>query len=337
MAIKPLEADVEIISKLGTNPGIDDGLSEAQLKEKFDAAAKIIKDYINNYLIHQIDSVVDVDTLLKNILDTTLSKSDKAANAAATGDAIRALRTFFTEAVHSGDYVLEADGNFAAEAAGEAVVRVKGGKGVMLGNLFSLNLEEYEDVNLEDGTYGLYRNDLIVVRCNRAEDMSLSYALVNLTGEQTSGDPVDPDYEKGDINADANVRDFPLYRVKFSGYDIAEIVPLFNAQESLEKQLQKYMQSYVDSKHHMFTVTLAADGWVGDAVPYTQDIAVEGILVTDTPHYGVVYSANAQTVLLEKEAFSFVDDLDTSDGKVTFTCFEDKPTVALKIQMEVNR
>ena len=103
MAIKPLEADVEIISKLGTNPGIDDGLSEEQLKAKFDAAAKIIKDYLNNYLIHQIDSVVDVDALLKNILDTTLSKDDKAANAAATGEAFRGLRSFFEKVVHNGD------------------------------------------------------------------------------------------------------------------------------------------------------------------------------------------------------------------------------------------
>lgn len=96
-------------------------------------------------------------------------------------------------------------------------------------------------------------------------------------------------------------------------------------------------KGYVDSRHIPKEVTLAVDGWVGDAAPYTQDIAVEGLLITDIPHYGVVYSANAQTALLEKEAFSLVDDLDTSDGKVTFTCFEDKPAVALRIQMEVNR
>ena len=32
-----------------------------------------------------------------------------------------------------------------------------------------------------------------------------------------------------------------------------------------------------------------------------------------------------------------VDDLDTADGSVTFTCFEDKPGVNIPIQMEVNR
>ena len=264
MAIRPLEADVEIISKLGTNPGIDDGLSEAQLKAKFDAAAKIIKDYINNYLILQIDSVVDVESLLKNILDTTLSKSDKAANAASTGDAIRDMRAFFEEVVHSGDYVLEADGCFAAETVGEAVVRVQGGKGVMLGNLFTLNMGEYEDVNLEDGTYGLFRNDLIVVRCSRAKDKSLSYALVALTGTQTSGDPADPAYEQGDINADGDVRDFPLYRVKFNGLDIESITPLFVKQKNLEEYIRDYVKEYFDehfTTDTQITISVAgADG-----------------------------------------------------------------------------
>jgi hypothetical protein len=41
--------------------------------------------------------------------------------------------------------------------------------------------------------------------------------------------------------------------------------------------------------------------------------------------------------MAEKESYSYVDDLDTEDGFVTFTCFENKPTVTLNIQMEVNR
>lgn len=290
MTIRPLEADVEIISKLGTNPGIDDGLSEAQLKAKFDAAAKIIKDYINNYLILQIDSVVDVEALLKNILDATLSQSDKAANAASTGDAIRDLRAFFEEVVHSGDYVLEADGCFAAEAVGEAVVRVQGGKGVMLGNLFTLNLGEYEDVNLEDGTYGLFRNDLIVVRCSRAEDKSLSYAIVALTGAQTSGDPADPAYEQGDINADGDVRDFPLYRVKFNGLDIESVTPLFVKQKTLEEYIRDYVKEYFDehfTTDTQITISVAgADGTSMEGRTVTVTNADDGSAIKEFKYSG---------------------------------------------------
>lgn len=92
-------------------------------------------------------------------------------------------------------------------------------------------------------------------------------------------------------------------------------------------------KKYVDSKHLATQVMLSASGWSASA-PYAQTVAVEGILATDQPHYGVVYSENREA---EKEAFSLLDELDTADGSVTFTCFEEKPEVNITIQMEVNR
>lgn len=104
-----------------------------------------------------------------------------------------------------------------------------------------------------------------------------------------------------------------------------------------EKDTDAVNKAYVDSKHHAATVTATATGWTGDAAPYVQTIAVDGIVETDNPHYGVVYSEDADTRQAEKEAFSLVDDLETADGSITFTCFEDKPEVDLNIQLEVNR
>lgn len=96
-------------------------------------------------------------------------------------------------------------------------------------------------------------------------------------------------------------------------------------------------KGYVDSKHFTAEIILDADAWVGDAAPYTQTVAVEGILATDYPHYGLVYFDDLDTKLSQKEAFSLVDDLETADGSVTFTCLEDKPAFGMKIQLEVNR
>ena len=93
-------------------------------------------------------------------------------------------------------------------------------------------------------------------------------------------------------------------------------------------------KEYVDSLHFFAGVVLPASGW-SDAAPYTQTVSVSSILGTDRPIWGVMYSAN--NAIAEKEAFALVDDLDTADGIVTFTCFEDKPEVDLTIQLEVNR
>ena len=96
-------------------------------------------------------------------------------------------------------------------------------------------------------------------------------------------------------------------------------------------------KGYVDGKHFLATVSLPAADWVGDAAPYTQTVAVPGMLETDTPHYGVVYSGTTEEKASQKEGFSLVDDLDTAAGSVTFTCFEEKPAVDLTVQLEVNR
>ena len=96
-------------------------------------------------------------------------------------------------------------------------------------------------------------------------------------------------------------------------------------------------KNYVDNKLQTFTVVLTVNDWVGEEAPFKQTIGIEGILGTDRPHYGPVYSEDTTTMLAEKEAWMLVDDLDTADGSVTFTCLNAMPKVNLTIQMEVNR
>lgn len=93
-------------------------------------------------------------------------------------------------------------------------------------------------------------------------------------------------------------------------------------------------KNYADSLHFTRTTVVPAAGWSSSA-PYTQNISISGITKNDTPHYGVVYSED--NALAEKEAFALIDDLDTKDGSVTFTCFEEKPAIDLIVQLEVNR
>lgn len=98
-------------------------------------------------------------------------------------------------------------------------------------------------------------------------------------------------------------------------------------------------KEYVDSKRLVFEVTLNKSAWAtttGEA-PFTQRVSVAEIMASDVPHYGVVYSDNVDTAKEERTAFGLVDDLETEDGAVVFTCFDDRPTVTLTIQMEVYR
>lgn len=86
-----------------------------------------------------------------------------------------------------------------------------------------------------------------------------------------------------------------------------------------------------------FTVSLPASGWTGSDAPYIQTVAKAEISKDDSPHYGVIYSQDLETRLKEREAFGYIDELETTDGTLIFTCFEDKPETDLVIQLEVIR
>ena len=87
----------------------------------------------------------------------------------------------------------------------------------------------------------------------------------------------------------------------------------------------------------VYTISVPASEWFGSTAPFTQAVSVREITSNDRPHYGVVYSSVAETRLKERDAFSCIDDLDTANGSVTFTCFDEKPAVNLTIQLEVIR
>lgn len=94
-------------------------------------------------------------------------------------------------------------------------------------------------------------------------------------------------------------------------------------------------KAYVDGKRAAYTATLGTD-WVGSG-PYTQTVAVSGILETDMPHVMPVYDSANATAITQKEAWGCVSKAEAAAGGIKFTCFEDKPETAIPIQVEVIR
>lgn len=95
--------------------------------------------------------------------------------------------------------------------------------------------------------------------------------------------------------------------------------------------------AFVNLVRNTFTATLASGSWSGASAPFTQAVSITDLLATDTPHVTVDYSATLATALLEKEAWALVSYAESSAGTITFTCLEEKPTVALNIVIEVTR
>lgn len=94
-------------------------------------------------------------------------------------------------------------------------------------------------------------------------------------------------------------------------------------------------KGYVDEKRKTFTATVGT-GWTGSG-PYTQTVAVSGILASDMPHVVPVYDADNTTAQAQREAWGCVSRGVAAAGGIQFTCFGDKPETVIPIQIEVMR
>ena len=108
---------------------------------------------------------------------------------------------------------------------------------------------------------------------------------------------------------------------------------------------KKYLDDYVGGKvgesasnaRKAFTAMLAYNDWAGSSAPYTQTVSIEGILASDMPHVFPVYSAGISSARAEKSAWARVSDAEAEAGGIKFSCFEEKPSTSISIQIEVNR
>ncbi len=89
-------------------------------------------------------------------------------------------------------------------------------------------------------------------------------------------------------------------------------------------------------KHAVLTATLTTASWTGTTSPYSQSVAVSGILATDTPIIDIVTSGTYSTDEARIEAWGYIYRAVTADGSITFYATE-KPTVSLPIQIKVVR
>lgn len=84
-----------------------------------------------------------------------------------------------------------------------------------------------------------------------------------------------------------------------------------------------------------YTAVLPASGWTGSAsAGYTQTVSCEGMtadVVTLPP--AIQPTGVRETDIAAREALGYISMVETLDGQVTVTCWEDKPTVDLTIHL----
>lgn len=88
-------------------------------------------------------------------------------------------------------------------------------------------------------------------------------------------------------------------------------------------------KAYVDGKRLVWTAQIPAE-WENGEI----EIPMTGMLQTDMPHVMPSYSGDKA---VQREAWSLIGEGAAASGKLILRCFEEAPTIALTIQVEVMR
>lgn len=153
---------------------------------------------------------------------------------------------------------------FEANVVSNNLIRIYDGEFIMQGRHIRLARGTYEDVTIQNGTQGMNRNDLIVMRYTKNADTGVEdCVLAVIKGAETTGTAHDPEYTTGDILAgDCLLHETPLYRVPLTGLNVGELVPLFETIttiEGLKKELDEHSAEVMPIKRGGTGANTAAD------------------------------------------------------------------------------
>lgn len=126
----------------------------------------------------------------------------------------------------TGSCVLSTGSRLAVTIASSNTIRISSGDIVHQGTHARIPYGDYEDVTIDNGTSGYYRNDLIVARYTKASGIE-SVELAVIKGTPSTTAAVTPEYNTGNILQGATVSDMPLYVVALNGVNIASVTAQF--------------------------------------------------------------------------------------------------------------
>ncbi len=131
--------------------------------------------------------------------------------------------------VGSTDCVLPEAGCLSCDLLDANTVEIGTGGCMLQGHYARIDVPE--QVTFASGTYGWYRNDLLVARYSLSNSDVQSVTLAVVEGEATTGTPVDPDLETGDIDNGALTVEFALWRIVHEGTSVRtpeRVMPIRN-------------------------------------------------------------------------------------------------------------
>lgn len=240
--------------------------------------------------------------------------------------------------------ILRVGENMRAEAVTANKVRIFDGIFVGYGRVCAIDEGAYEDVEIENGTAGLLRNDMIVIKYVKDEATGIEGVRLAVLKGQTGETATDPTPNNQDIRAGAFESEMPLYRVRLNGLAIEAVERICEMPRTIKDLTSLFGQLNSNLNASNFTLTnstyypttnvivsgrvvqLQCAGLILKDVPANSEFVIGTLPAAYRPSYKIVkYVLGGGTT---SRLFRISIDV---DGKVTYT-----PTADIATGVGVN-
>lgn len=156
--------------------------------------------------------------------------------------------------------ILPSGENLEPELVSNNSLKIRSGIMCHHGNVSSVKIGTYDEVELTNGSQGMKRIDLIVNRYTRnEEDNTEKNEWVVIMGTPAESSPVVPEYTQGDLQKGDLVDDCPAFEVHFDGINIVEVtkkLEIAKTNKDLSNQLAEISKKMTGKYAHAYSAHL---------------------------------------------------------------------------------
>ena len=126
-------------------------------------------------------------------------------------------------------YIVTSGENLEPELAANNLLKIRSGMMSHHGNVSSVNIGTYDEVELTNGSQGMKRIDLVVNRYTRNAETNIEKnEWVVIMGTSVASNPVAPAYTVGNLQKGDLVDDCPVFELHYDGINVTEVKKLLS-------------------------------------------------------------------------------------------------------------
>ena len=150
-------------------------------------------------------------------------------------------------------YIITSGENLEPELAANNLLKIRSGMMSHHGNVSSVKIGTYDEVELTNGSQGMKRIDLVVNRYTRNAETNIEKnEWVVIMGTPVASNPVAPAYTVGNLQKGDLVDDCPVFELHYDGINVTEVKKMLSVLPNVAE---------LNSNFKVYTKSITSKPW----------------------------------------------------------------------------